>query len=1048
MEALRNPQELAEYLEEKHGVALWRRSWVTPASKSKTNKKEYHYEFPAMSSEDIKGKSNGRGYTNQPKQHSDSYMAISIYLKYVENLYVVDFDDKDKCNERNEFWDYCRGEKSIQIDTTGGSHFYFYIENVPEYTCSTKIQKSDEYGDVDLVGRKKKGMFNIVECWEHPIVPVVGGGYANEIKVLDWKMFEPYLSYEKMCQKPPSKKDKGGTKSQKMQNNAINGDLSKLDDNKFQGYLDRLDKVERYHYEDWFKVGCICFNNWEDKDMGLSKWISWTKEDPNFSAEHPHRSIAYCSQKWETMGDSKTPSTWKTLRGMANIDDPSINQFQELYDVGGENAVVDYMNEFLFFNRNTSEVIMIDPEDETDLAKFECKKTEDLVKNYKKFWYWYEDDSGKKKKMNPFKAWESSIRQLQVARIVFDPGPNVPRNVFNIWRGFEVEEQDVESISLPEAYVECGALIQHLQTIWCKGNVEYYQYLMSWFAWIIQKPWEKVGILLVAKSNEGSGKGIVFDFMNYILGGTLYTSIQNMSQILNPKENSLLEGRILINCDEAHWGGNIQDANRMKALITEPTVHIRDLYRKAYEIKNTTAFCLSSNELRATSAREGDRRHFGLQLSDKWAGKQTTDIHRNYFRAISGMKHSGIKRSRYLAFAKILYNWDLANFNVRGPPNTDFIDGQMEMNWTPVQKWYHSILKTGLFSIGSKYKEPKYNPSSGTTDTFDERILEWGFIMNNEKNGYKKVVNRYRSLDKLVLTFGGICMKSSDNMNSQAYMVWRKFLDDAGLGDTPEHIPVPKSVLDSIYWKGVPTMSREICMDDIKGKRKNQLEYEYEGDTHSPSIEMCHNNVEVVDTNDGGEKGVDMFWFSWMDKTLYTDEDSIPDGASSFPRDDTKNPVCGGDDPIALHQYISEFEDYPLIVKSDWKDTKGGTVHYYEEINEVMCHYYERDWFFDMYKKNEGLGYGSGNPDVGMFWNEIKTLMGGTIEEGGLFSHTRKSMPLGGQTVRRQLQTIPTLESARIKFEKWTGRAVNWEGDGFVLDTGDMVDEHMGDEDW
>ena len=89
-------------------------------------------------------------------------------------------------------------------------------------------------------------------------------------------------------------------------------------------------------------------------------------------------------EKWESMGSCSNPAKWQTLRGMACGDDKSINPYQELYDVGGSVAIVKYMNEFLFLNRETSETIMLDPEDNTDMCKFSVKKDNEAKLIFKK----------------------------------------------------------------------------------------------------------------------------------------------------------------------------------------------------------------------------------------------------------------------------------------------------------------------------------------------------------------------------------------------------------------------------------------------------------------------------------------------------------------------------------------------------------------------------------------------------------------------------------------------------------------------------------------
>ena len=1032
---MKNPEELANFLEKKHGIAMWRYSWVVPKAVSVTKNKEYHYEYPKYSSADIINKSNGRGYKSQPKLVPNAKLSISIYLKYVDNLYVVDFDDKAKCNNDNEFWKMCRDLASVQIDTTGGSHFYFYIDGVPNFTCSTKLQSNDEYGDVDLVGRKEPGMFNVVENNEHNIVENVDGGYADDVKSILWDDIKSYLNEDRMTSKKMPKKS-GSTE------NFMDGAIStteSLDNDKFEQYLSRLNKVERYHYEDWFRIGCIFNNNWTDKDTGFMRFWQWTRDDPNYDVEHAQRTLDYCQSKWNTMGKTKNPATWKTLRGMANQDDPSINQYQELWDMGGDNAVVNFMNEFIVFNRNTCEIIYLDAEDTTDMAKYSIKASAGAALIFSK----WKIEVGAKKPVNPYNIWiDSSIRR-DVCRIVFDPRPNCPKNVFNVWTGFDIDELDVGDLSLGEANVLAAPLLNHLFNIWCKGNREYYNFLISWFARVIQHPWEKVGILLVAQSAEGAGKGIVYDFLRTIVGKNLYAQINSIDSVVG-NFNPILEGKVFINCDEAHWGGCKKDHNKMKQLITDLEVIINDKHIKPYQIRNTTAFMFASNDERPTSAQEGDRRHFGLKLSDKWAGRQKTPEHTKYFCDISGSKSHDTNLKVAAAFAKVLFTWDLSNFNVKNPPYTDFISDQFERNWSPIQKWFHSILKDGVFTIAEKWKVSKYDANN--PQQYDERELEWGWITGD--NGVYEKRDKYEKTEfplELVLKLKSL----NKNTKNSLYCKWIEWCESCGYdwGDTDyTKLPIPLSMI-LMYRSNFPHpapfpkdgLKSSIDLDENKF-HKLMYRPDKGGMAFIPRIPLEEQPVEEdywFDSHIGFDYCREATSPGFYDRI---DWDEVNGGVIAYPRIDED--ICDMDldgnflvgDEESLAEYIDKWGDGvnagnfrdDLIVKNDWIDNRENKIFYHNHINSIKIHLYYTDWFWDKFTQATGLGYGSNMHDSGSFWKEIKTLMGG--DEGVYKKHRFQDR----KGARRLCIEVPTISDLRKQFEKWTGRPVDW-GDLTVI---------------
>jgi len=73
-------------------------------------------------------------------------------------------------------------------------------------------------------------------------------------------------------------------------------------------------------------------------------------------------------------------------------------------------------------------------------------------------------------------------------------------------------------------------LTKHLLEVWCSGNVANYEWMLSWFANIIQRPQQKIGIAVVLWSEaEGAGKGIIVEwFSKEFIGWEYYTKIDEI----------------------------------------------------------------------------------------------------------------------------------------------------------------------------------------------------------------------------------------------------------------------------------------------------------------------------------------------------------------------------------------------------------------------------------------------------------------------------------------------------------------------------------------
>ena len=93
-----------------------------------------------LSVEEIK---NSRGNTN--------YNTLSLAVKHIPDLYVVDFDTKEVTD--CELYDLLNDDCVAFTETTKGSHYYIKIKNIGEYPAYSEQQKIyiDNNIEVDLI---------------------------------------------------------------------------------------------------------------------------------------------------------------------------------------------------------------------------------------------------------------------------------------------------------------------------------------------------------------------------------------------------------------------------------------------------------------------------------------------------------------------------------------------------------------------------------------------------------------------------------------------------------------------------------------------------------------------------------------------------------------------------------------------------------------------------------------------------------------------------------------------------------------------------------
>ena len=277
-----------------------------------------------------------------------------------------------------------------------------------------------------------------------------------------------------------------------------------------------------------------------------------------------------------------------------------------------------------------------------------------------------------------FDRWLASTKRRQYRNIVFKPDGVESNDDYNTWLGFQV---------LPDEHGDCRLLLRHMFSVLCNGNPDLFEYLLAWFAQMIQQPEVKPGVGLVVYSPEkGTGKSIIMYPLQKILGE--HAKTLSSADALTNKFNSHMERALLVRGEEITWGGKRDAVGPLKAAITEEKCRLEKKYVDGFEIDNWSRFYLVSNEDRAIPAKGNDeRRFFVLKAGDQYR----TNI--PYFRAMVEQLDSG----GTAGFMHVLTTFNYERVQLRNPPKTKGLAEQIEGNLDPDVRWLMSALVDGAF---------------------------------------------------------------------------------------------------------------------------------------------------------------------------------------------------------------------------------------------------------------------------------------------------------------------------------------------------------------
>jgi len=270
------------------------------------------------------------------------------------------------------------------------------------------------------------------------------------------------------------------------------------------------------------------------------------------------------------------------------------------------------------------------------------------------------------------KWWLKHPLRRQYDNIIFAPNREID-NSYNLWQGFNFQP-------LPG---KCEKFLNHLKTIICNGNEEYYNYLIQWLARCVQKPATQGEVAVVLRGKQGTGKGTFINAFGK-LWGRHFLQVSNSKHLVG-QFNYHLRDCIVLFADEAFFAGDKAHEGVLKALVTESMLMVERKGVDAAPGPNFTHILMASNSDWVVPANQEERRYFVLDVSNE--KMQNTA----YFSSVKKEMESG----GYEALLHYLMTLDISNFNVRDVPKTEALGDQKMLSLSPEQTWWYSRLVEG-----------------------------------------------------------------------------------------------------------------------------------------------------------------------------------------------------------------------------------------------------------------------------------------------------------------------------------------------------------------
>jgi len=272
--------------------------------------------------------------------------------------------------------------------------------------------------------------------------------------------------------------------------------------------------------------------------------------------------------------------------------------------------------------------------------------------------------------------------------LVFMPEQEAPEGWYNLWRGYSCEPLPDDQAPTAVAAAALEAFLEHALVNVCGNDRKLFEWLMGYFAHMIQKPWEKPLVALVFKGDKGVGKNALVERVGDLLGNHFLVATHN--RYLTSNFNGHLENLLFMVLDEAAWAGDKKTEGVLKGLITGSQHVVEHKGEKPYTVDNKTRIAVIGNEDWIVPASHDERRFAVFDVGD---GRKQD---RKFFQSMRvGMAAGGNR-----VLLRYLRQFDISRLDINGAPATRALLDQKTASLEPVPQWWMACLLEGRIAGG------------------------------------------------------------------------------------------------------------------------------------------------------------------------------------------------------------------------------------------------------------------------------------------------------------------------------------------------------------
>jgi hypothetical protein len=274
-------------------------------------------------------------------------------------------------------------------------------------------------------------------------------------------------------------------------------------------------------------------------------------------------------------------------------------------------------------------------------------------------------------------VWLRSPARRQYDGVTFAPD-DAPDGYYNLWRGFAVE---------PRAG-DCGLFLEHIHENVARENVAHFDWIVGWFAHMVQRPAERLGTALVLRGPQGVGKSKVGEVIGSLLGP--HYALVSEPRYVTGRFNAHLLNCLLLHIDEGFWAGDREAEGRLKDLVTGTHQFIELKGKEPFRVRNLVRLFVTGNDRWVVPAGMEERRFAVFPVGE---GRMQDHA---FFGAMDKQMANGGRE----ALLRHLLDFDLSTVDLRCIPETDTLAEQKLATFSSEEAWWFECLRAGSIARG------------------------------------------------------------------------------------------------------------------------------------------------------------------------------------------------------------------------------------------------------------------------------------------------------------------------------------------------------------